>query len=280
MTRSALPPPAPREGDERGALDLLRFFLAARKNVLGAFRADVYREPWICNRIGRRDNWVVNDLDAVKHILLDNAANYVKGPDATRRLSPALGHAILTAEGEHWRWQRRAAAPAFSARSVAGFAPAMAEAGEAMAARWAEGGVEEREITGEMSRLTYDVLARTIFSSGPRVDAEGMFRHLATYLDTAGSFDLAAFLNLPEWLPTPNRLRAQPSVRFFREEIGRIARERIALVARDPDNAPDDLLTSLAKATDPETDGPCPSATWSTMRSPSSWPATRPRRMR
>ena len=41
--------------------------------------------------------------------LVDRAGDFVKGETMRRSLEPALGRGLLTAEGEHWRWQRRAA---------------------------------------------------------------------------------------------------------------------------------------------------------------------------
>ena len=45
---------------------------------------------------------------------------------------------------------------------------------------------------------------------------------------------------------------ARPALRYFHGEIGRVVAERRALLARDAAAAPDDLLTMLLTATDPE----------------------------
>ena len=69
---------------------------------------------------------VVSDPAAIKHVLVDNARNYRKGVLQTRVLRPGLGNGLLTAEGESWRSQRRALAPAFTPRLIESFQPAMA----------------------------------------------------------------------------------------------------------------------------------------------------------
>ena len=62
---------------------------------------------------------VVSDPAAIRHILVDNAANYRKDDLQRRVLAPGLGNGLLTAEGEEWRLQRRTLAPLFSPRNVA-----------------------------------------------------------------------------------------------------------------------------------------------------------------
>ena len=46
---------------------------------------------------------LVNDPPAIRHVLLDNAANYRKDAFQRRVLSAGLGDGLLSAEGEQWR---------------------------------------------------------------------------------------------------------------------------------------------------------------------------------
>lgn len=252
-------PPAPvppKAGERKGLTGLWRFFQDVRANPIGAFAEDAYREPFFKRTLGGREIWILSDPDAVKHVMLDHVGNYPKNLQQQRRLRPALGNGLLTAESDDWRWQRRAAAPAFQMKRIAGFAPAMAGAATEMLDRWAQEGDVTRDIGAEMMRLTYDVLARTVFGRDAHIDAARMGEAMALYFETAGKTDVAAFLDLPEWVPTPNRLRARPAIRFFKEEVGRVVRERAALLARNAGGAPDDLLTMLLNATDPDTGRP------------------------
>jgi cytochrome P450 len=249
--RPAAPVPLPAV-EKAGVRDILRFFNRARSNLITAFDEVPYRDPIVRRTFLRTDVWIVSDPDAIKRVLLDNAANYPKGVQQQRRLKPALGDALLTAEGESWRWQRRTTSPAFQHKRIVGFAPAMVEAADEMLARWEGEGAAERDIAAEMMGLTYDVLSRTVFGRDARIDAKRMGEAFALYFDTVGKLDLAAFLNLPEWVPTLGRLKARPALRFFQEEVGRIVRERRALLERDSAAAPDDLLTMLLTARDPE----------------------------
>ena len=66
-----------------------------------------------------------HDPAAVRHVFLDNAANYRKDELQLRILSPGLGNGLLTADGEVLAAQRRSLAPLFSPREVAEFAAPM-----------------------------------------------------------------------------------------------------------------------------------------------------------
>lgn len=245
-------PVRPVEPDRPGLRDIAAFFLRARRNLLTAFNGTIYRQLIVRRAFMGTPVWIVSDPEAAKRILLDNVANYPKGVQQQRRLRPAVGDGLLTAQGESWRWQRRTTAPAFQHRKIVAFAPAMTEAAREMLDGWAARGAGELDIAPEMMRLTYDVLSRTVFGADARTDPVRMGEAFEVYFDTVGRLDLAAFLNLPEWVPTLGRLRARPALRYFHGEIGRIVAERRALLARDPAAAPEDLLTMLLTATDPE----------------------------
>jgi len=245
-------PVPPDEPDKPRLRDIGAFFYRARNNLLTAFSKTVYRQLIVRRGFMGTPIWIVSDPEAVKRILLDNAANYPKSLQQQRRLKPALGDGLLTAGGESWRWQRRTTAPAFQHKKIVAFAPAMTAAADDMLKGWAAENVPEREITHDMMRLTYEVLSRTVFGAGTRIDPAKMGAAFERYFDTIGKLDVAAFLNLPEWVPTIGRLRARPALRYFHNEIGRIVAERRALLARDPAAVPDDLLTMLLTAADPE----------------------------
>ena len=62
---------------------------------------------------------------------------------------------------------RRISAPIFSRKTVTSFAPAMLEAADELVTRWhALGDSAQIDVAAEMTRLTLDVLVRTIFSDG------------------------------------------------------------------------------------------------------------------
>lgn len=231
----------------------IRFLVDLARNPIEAFGQYAYHEPYVYKRSWIRHLLMVNDPEGVRHILLDNANNYVKSDQAVKRVRPVAGNGLLTAEGASWKFQRRTAAPIFQMRKVAGFTPEMTAATEAMLSRWsALGDGAVVDIGAEMMRLTFDIISRTVFSNEITTDYGKIAHSMATYLDNLGRITIPDVMGLPGWVPTPGRLRARPAINFFRNELGALIDRRRERITRDPANAPDDLLTLLLTAKDPE----------------------------
>ena len=197
---------------------------------------------------------VVNDPASLRHILVDNAANYRKDALQRRVLAPGLGNGLLTAEGDEWRAQRRALASLFTPRTVAGFSEAMRASADWLMARW-EGLRNGRRIdaSAEMAHVTLDVLERTIFSSGLGADPSVFSEGLTRYFNTVGRIDPLDVLDMPSWIPRIGRIRAKPTLDLFARTIDDLIAARREAMAQDPESAPRDLLTALINARDPQT---------------------------
>ena len=244
-------PPAPAPLDE--PLDLIDFLKAIRKNPLGSWMRDHFEQPIVAGDgvLGRVTT--ISAPQAIRHVLVDNAANYRKDELQRRVLAPGLGNGLLTAEGDEWRLQRRTLAPLFAPRNVASFWPAMVEAAERLVRRWrrrSNGRV--LDVSLEMTRVTLAVLERTIFTNGPAHDPDALGRAITRYFEAIGPLDPLDVFGFPEWLPRIGRIRARPAVRFFEEVVGELIATRKALLAEGGD-APRDILTLLLEAADPET---------------------------
>ncbi|NNM71458.1 cytochrome P450 [Enterovirga aerilata] len=244
-------PPAPRP--LRRPPDLFTFFRAARENPLESWTEEHFEKPILAAQgvLGRIT--VLSDPAAIRHVLVDNARNYRKDDLQRRVLAPGLANGLLTAEGEEWRAQRRALAPLFAPRHVAGFAPAMDEAARRLVRRLLRRGDGRTvDVAVEMTRVTLDVLERTIFTHGLARDPDALGRAITRYFDAIGPVDPLDVFGLPDWLPRIGRIRARPALRFFDEIVTELIEARRRLLASGR-AAPEDLLTLLLKATDPET---------------------------
>src|SRR5262249_41015990 len=134
------------------------------------------------------------------------------------------------------------------------FATAMAEAAEALVARWRQLPNEAVvDVAAEVTRVTLDVLRRTIFSDGLGSDPEEFRAVMATYFDTIGRIDPFDVLNLPDFVPRLSRLRARSTLRFFDSAVDTIIATRRRNLAADRSGVPRDILTLLLEAQDPET---------------------------
>jgi len=228
-----------------------RFLIEVGKNAIGAFGPGAFEQRFVHSKGWFPEAILVNEPDAIKHILVDNWSNYVKNAQMKKLVGPALGDGLFLAEGARWRFQRRMAAPTFQMRHVTGTAPEMAAAAGDMLARWDALNDPEIDAASEMMRVTYDVISRTMFSNDVGMPYDRMQKALTTYLDTLGRTGLMTFL-LPGWAPTPNRLRGIPALRTMKREIGALVRRRRDLIEARPDAAPNDLLTLLITAKDSE----------------------------
>ena len=156
------PAPVPR----RTPPDMFDFLAALRANPLTTWTEDHFEHLILAGEGALGRITIVHDPAAIRHVLVDNAANYRKDDLQRRVLAPGLGNGLLTAEGEEWRLQRRTLAPLFAPRHVAGFVPAMVEAAGRLVRRWRRRDGRTLDIALEMTRVTLDVLERTIFTTG------------------------------------------------------------------------------------------------------------------
>ena len=249
---SGVRPPAPiPRARPLGTVGLLR---ALRANPLETWTREHFEKPIVTNGLAFARVVVVNDPSAIRQVLLENTANYRKDTLTLRILSAGLTNGLLTAEGEQWRVQRRTLAPMFTRRTVMNFAPAMAEAAAALVARWDQlpnGAIVD--VAAEVTRVTLDVLRRTIFSDGLGSDPEEFRAVMATYFNTIGRIDPFDVLNLPDFVPRLSRVRARSTLRFFDSAVDTIIATRRRNLATDPASVPRDILTLLLEAQDPET---------------------------
>lgn len=248
----SLRPPAPVPRSESlGSLHLLR---ALRNNPLETWTKAHFEKPIVKDRVAVGRVAVVSEPTAIRHVLLENAGNYRKDSLQQRILSAGLRNGLLTAEAEQWRIQRRMLAPMFSRKTVISFAPAMAAAAETLVERWKKRpGGQVFDVAADMTRVTLDVLERTIFSDGFGRDTEEVRAAMTSYFSTIGQIDPFDVLGLPDFIPRITRLKARRTLRFFDDAVDAIIAARRKRLAAPSGEAPHDILTLLLAARDPET---------------------------
>jgi cytochrome P450 len=120
----------------QGLLPLRQFLRLLRDSSIATYRAEAYSADILERHLFWRRTFFVNEPGAIKHVLLDNAANYAKTEITRRLLEPGLGRGLLTSEGDTWRRHRRIMAPSFDHRSIVAYAPVMTEIAVNLADRW------------------------------------------------------------------------------------------------------------------------------------------------
>ncbi len=223
-----------------------------RENALTAHTPENFSADIIVQRILWRRMFIINEPGAIRHILLDNAANYTKSEVGRRLLEPGLGRGLLTSEGETWRRHRRIMAPSFDPRTVAGYAPVMTDVTEEMLAKWdALPEPRETDVAAAMMHATLHIISRAMFSSDSAEIVELVERGVNKYQTTVRP-SVLDLLHVPQWL---TRLIAPlPADGIFDEfdaKVDRLLTER----GRAPEAEPKDLLARLIAARDSETGG-------------------------
>lgn len=251
MTNAAparhLPVAAPLPGRAMGVLDSYR---AARENILGIIPEAALHLPILSGRTGPQRWHMVMEPAAIRRILVERVDAYPKSEATKSILRPALGESLFVAEGDHWRWQRRAAAPAFAARNIDALTPVMTRAAEAAAERIAAvAGRRAMNAVEEMVGATFDVIADVTLSDRDGLDRDEVGAALDAYIDRAARVSVLDVLGMPGWVPRPGRQAAVRDLAVMQSGMdAAIARRG----AEGPRPVPD-LMDLLMGAADPET---------------------------
>src|SRR5262249_44709478 len=151
-----------------------------------------------------------------------------------------LGKGLLTSEGDFWLRQRRLVQPAFHRQRLNAFGEVMVEYTERLVGSWTPG--ETRDIYVEMTRLTLEIAAQTLFgaetSGDSRVVGEALRLLQENFLVRFNSL-----LPVPLIIPTPTNLRLKRAVRRLDDIIYGFIRRR-----RETGEDRGDLLSLLLHA--------------------------------
>ncbi|WP_338662940.1 cytochrome P450 [Pararoseomonas sp. SCSIO 73927] len=240
LARLALP------DEPLGSIALLRAII---RNPLEALPREAFEAPLTRRTLMGRHRVFVTAPELIETVLLTEADAFVKSDAMRRALAPALGDAILTADGERWRWQRRAVAPIFRPDRVSGFLQPMLDAAAATRDRWlALPPGSTVELGHEMMRTTFDIIVETMLSGHGAIDVAQVERGITDYLASTGWSNALALARAPGWTPFPGQRRAARARDYLRGELLRLVEERRRLGSER-----DDLIASLLAARDPET---------------------------
>ncbi|MBX2853996.1 MAG: cytochrome P450 [Rhodobacteraceae bacterium] len=242
-------------------MSLPRVAIAAGRNVLETIPAVAYRLPIVSGKTVVRWHMVM-EPEALKRVMLDNVENYPKSKISQRLLRPAVGTSIFTAEGEDWRWQRRAAAPIFNHRKMTALSPMMTGAAsraadrlDAVVARGFEG-VGVACVMEEMVTATFEVMVDALLSGGRWGQDGALDRHevgeeIARYINTIGRVSFLDILNAPTWMPRPAELMNRGVMNRTTAMVDAMIAHRRA--AYEAGERRDDLIDYMLDARDAET---------------------------
>ncbi|SEP49335.1 Cytochrome P450 [Methylobacterium sp. ap11] len=226
-----------------------RFLSTVVRNPLEAWPETIYREPVYTSTVLGNSSLFVMAPNLIRRVMVDDADAFEKSEVLRRALSPALGDAILTADGARWRWQRRAAAPIFRAERIRSFVPAMIAAAERTRDALAADSGAEVDLAQTMMRTTFEIIVETMLPGAGGIDAARVERGITDYLESTSWVVALTLLRAPAWLPFPGRAKAERAKTYLRDELLRLAAEG----RRTGTEGRNDLLSLLLAARDPET---------------------------
>jgi cytochrome P450 len=220
----------------------------ARKNLIEIIPHVATKQPIVTGKTGIIRWHMVMDPEANRRILKDKLDIYPKSDVTKNILRPAIGDSMFVAEGAHWRWQRRAAAPVFSHRNIANLAPIMSASANAVCERLREAD-GEADVFDEMVRATFEVISDVTFSGSGSMDSGPVHKAIDNYIDQTARVSLFDILGVPTWVPRFSRLFGPNSLTKMKD----IADESISRRRKSGPKDIPDLLDLLMEGEDPKT---------------------------
>lgn len=191
-------------------------------------------------RLPRMKFCTVLHPNLIERVLMDDYERYTKWgfEDFGGEFAP---EGLLLTDGDQWRRQRTTIQNAFTVERIRSYGDTIAQCATEMVTDWDDG--EEIALNRAFSRLTLDVLTRSLFDLELSEEAD-LVTEFAETLNDRGSIDgVATFL--PMWVPTPENRRYKRVLTEFRSFIQQLIDER-----RGRADEYNDLLSLLLTAED------------------------------
>jgi cytochrome P450 len=181
--------------------------------------------------------------DDIEALLTTKAKSFRKaGSLRSPFFARLVGNGLVTSEGDFWRRQRRLAQPAFHRQRISTYGEVMVDYAQRAIDKWRSG--EEIDISKDMTRLTLEIVVKTLFNADVSNDADHVGAMLSEVVKPFASQATLKWI-LDNRLPTPGHRRYFKAV----SEIDRIV-FRIISDRRASNSDEGDLLSMLLQAQD------------------------------
>ena len=223
-------------------------------NPLELWGEPSYTLPWIETKFLKERTIIVNDPGLIRHVLVDNAANYEMSEIRQLILRPILRDGLLTAEGPVWKRSRKAMAPVFTPRHARGFADQMLRKSEDYVEKYSGVGEdgEAFDISVDMTEITFNILSETLFSGEIVTESNDFSEDVDSLLHRMGRVDPMDLLRAPPWVPRLTRIGGKRVLGKFREIVAKTMALRQKKMRENPHHVPQDFLTLLLELAGPD----------------------------
>lgn len=218
------------------------------------FLAEMVREygPLVKLRFGPQVAFIAAGPEAVEQVLVAGTRVFRKQRRNLRAVRQIDGLGIIATEGDCWLRQRRLVQKGFAPGRLTGYAQVTTRRTMQMLRRWPANG--EVEICAEMTHLTLETIAETMFS----VDMADRARELAEqveYLSERLIVEMGHAIPQPDWLPIAAKRKKRAALRALHAMVREVVENRRRELQDATRNDRGDMLSMLLLAVDTEGDG-------------------------
>lgn len=193
--------------------------------------------------IPRPPSYLVNDPEAVRRVLVDQARLFGKSTIQYRALSLVTGEGLLTSDGDAWRRQRRMVQPAFHHETLGRLTAHIERASASVVSDWNRvGHASTIDADAAMMHATLEIVGHALFGSDLSGDAAVLADATLDALDVVIARARVP-ITPPSWLPTPANRRLAAANEVLDAAVRRMICDRRA----SPESAHDmlDMLMSV-----------------------------------
>lgn len=237
------PIPAPKHPDDWSFLENIDSVLAMSRNpVTASTEASMTLEDVQVKTMGQ-ELIVVTSPHTIRHIFIENAKNYRMHPVRQALLQPILKNGLITAEGENWKFARRALSPVFVPRSTEKFAASMEKVSNKMLANcFPQNSVVD--VAEGYLKLAYGLLSETLFSGEIDGQSDDALKDISKFLNVMGKADPLDIFMAPKWVPRLTKFGGRRAVERLRAQVTELALDRRSRL-ESRKKIPNDFLTRL-----------------------------------
>ncbi len=229
-------------------------FRAAASNMIENWPPEAYRDGHAIMRgiwPVLPETLLLTDPALIEEVLVSRAEKFVRDRFQTRALSNVINReSLFFAEGTDWRWQRRAAAPAFRHESLFALVPTFARCAKAQSEEWRRAGSGAvMDVAPAMSKVAFAIILQAVLGQGAEaLDQQKFLTALSPALSTIAWRFLYARMGVPEAAPFPGSRKRAASIHWLYDATARLVAHR-----RAEGGASKDILALLLSAKDLET---------------------------
>jgi cytochrome P450 len=185
----------------------------ATRCVIRTWPATVYEDDFY--RLSNGRVIFVMNPEAIREILVERAESFGHGRVFERMFRPVWGKGIFVAEGDEWRWQRKAVAPAFTPAASLRVVPSAVTATNGLIDRWSAVPDRTIAVSEDLSEMVIRIALDALCNDLSDEEASSAIAAAGRYLNNARRrVNVADVLGLPEWTrrlmgPTTDRPAAR-----------------------------------------------------------------------